>query len=100
MTKRASGEKLPTVNNIHKLRVRLTTLEDGDEAGLTSDDIGDGLVLKDNKIEVFRHDSLKIYASTGQMYVDVVLQCLAYTRSPLVIYIGAYFVSSHLICRS
>ena len=74
MTKRASGEKLPTVNNIHKLRVRLTTLEDGDEAGLTSDDIGDGLVLKDNKIEVFRHDSLKIYASTRQMYVDVVLQ--------------------------
>ena len=74
MTKRASGEKLPTVNNIHKLRGRLTTLEDGDEAGLTSDDIGDGLVLKDNKIEVFRHDSLKIYASTGQMYVDVVLQ--------------------------
>ena len=87
MTKRASGEKLPTVNNIHKLRVRLTTLEDGDEAGLTSDDIGDGLVLKDNKIEVFRHDSLKIYASTGQMYVDVVLQPFVGKVSRLFLYI-------------
>ena len=52
MTKRASGEKLPTVNNIHKLRVRLTTLEDGDGAGgsLTSD--GPGLEISDKKIKL------------------------------------------------
>ena len=90
MTKRASGEKLPTVNNIHKLRGRLTTLEDGDEAGLTSDDIGDGLVLKDKKIEVSMGDglvlkdnkievstigdSLRIFGDTGQLCVNVVLQ--------------------------
>ena len=49
MTKRASGEKSPTVNNIHKLRGRLTTLEDGDGAGggLTSD--GPGLEISDKK---------------------------------------------------
>jgi hypothetical protein len=52
MTKRASGEKLPTVNNIHKLRGRLTTLEGADGAGgsLTSD--GPGLEISDKKIKL------------------------------------------------
>jgi len=72
MTKSFTGNS--TTGNIHKLRSRVATLEgtEGTGGGLTTDDIGDGLVLKDKKIEVSIGNGLVI--DSGKINVELVHQ--------------------------
>ena len=72
MTKSFTGNS--TTGNIHTLRSRVSTLEvtEGTGGGLTTDDIGDGLVLKDKKIEVSIGNGLVI--DSGKINVELVHQ--------------------------
>ena len=72
MTKSFTGNS--TTGNIHTLRSRVATLEgtEGTGGGLTTDDIGDGLVLKDKKIEVSIGNGLVI--DSGKINVELVHQ--------------------------
>ena len=69
MTKSFTGNS--TTGNIHTLRSRVSTLE-VTGGGLTTDDIGDGLVLKDKKIEVSIGNGLVI--DSGKINVELVHQ--------------------------